>query len=375
MTLLWRLISPRMIVLLAIIAAAYIEKADAAPTAWVEVTGHAAIAGQADRDSARRRALADALFNAALAGGADVRGHTAVSKAVVTSDLTIVRAMGRVIEHHIIGQKETGGLWSVSIRARVGLGTDPFCPSPRRLVVSAYAPQIDVSPQAPAWTASLAQSIATELTEQLDRHPATDIVRITNRPFPKGTARSEAMDYTALTVGSVRLQPGELGFVAHLRLTPTQDRLGPGIALDAEVQLHGASGEVSRQTFHREASLAKPALLGRLGDLTQRDRQTMTRALTKGLKEDFNRLLDTKACDPIMATLSAADKGRLSVPIGRSHGLTRAAIAFTADRDNTTTLLEIVDLSGDRALLRPLDPGLSAADLAGRPVRFVEAAW
>ena len=236
-------------------------------------------------------------------------------------------------------------------------------------------PQIDVSPEAPAWTASLAQSVATELTDQLARHPATDIVRITNRPLPKGKARNEAMDYTALTVGLVRLQPGELGFVAHLRLTSTGDLRGPGIALDAEVQLHGAAGEVSRQSFHREATLAKPALLGRLGDLTQRDRQTMTRALTKGLKDDFNRLLDTKACDPIMATLSAADKGRLSVPIGRRHGLTRATIAFTADRDNTTTLLEIVDLSGDRALLRPLDPGLSPADLAGRPVRFVEAAW
>lgn len=369
------LISPRMIVLLAIIAAAFIERADAASTAWVEVTGHAAIAGESDRDSARRRALADALFNAALAGGADVRGHTAISASVVTSDLTIVRAMGRVLEHQIVAQKETAGLWSVSIRARVGLGGDPFCTSPHRLVISAYAPMIEVSPMAPAWTGPLAQSVATELTEQLGRHPATEVVRITNRPAPQNTGRSEAMNYTALTVGSVRMKPGEMGFSVHLMLNPTSDLRGPGLELAAEIQLHSPSGEVSRHRFQRVATMAKPPLLGRLGELTQRDRLTMTRALTKGLKEEFTRLLSTLACEPIRATLASADKGRLSVPIGRRHGLSRATIAFTADRDTTSTLLEIVELSADRALLRPLDPGLSVAALSGRPVRFVEAAW
>lgn len=370
-----RVFNPRLIVLLAIIAAAFIGKGNAATSAWVEVTGHAAIAGEADRDSARRRALADALFNAALAGGADVRGHTAISSAVVTSDLTIVRAMGRVLEHKIVAQTETGGLWAVSIRARVGLGGDPFCASPHRLVVSAYAPRIEVAPQAPAWTAALAQSIATELTEQLARHPATEIFRITDQQIPKGQLGSEAMDYSALTKGSIRLQPGELGFTVHLRLAPMRDARGPGVALDADMQLHSANGEVSRQTFQREATLSKPAILGRLAELTQRDRITMTKALTKGLKDSFTRLLDAKACDPITARLAAAEKGSLSVPIGRRHGLSRATIAFTADRDSTTTLLEIVELSADRAILRPLDPGLSTAALAGRPVRFVEAAW
>ncbi len=372
---LFRLISPRMVVLLAIIAIAFIEKVDAATSAWIDVTGHAAISGPADHDSARRRALADALFNAALAGGADVRGHTAISNATVTSDLTIVRAMGRVLEHHILSQKENAGLWSVSIRARVGMGGDPFCPSPHRLVLSAYAPVIDVSPYAPAWTAVLAQTLAAELTDQLRRHPSVELVRVTNRPLPQAATRPETFDYTALTVGSVRLEPGELGFVTHLRLNPTKDLRGPGLALKAEIQLHSAKGEVSRHTFEREATLAKPALLGRLSELTKRDRQTMTRLLTQDLRAEFNRLLDTKACEPITATLANAEKGQLSVPIGRRHGLSRATIAFTADRDTTSTLLEIVDLSANRALLRPLDPGLSPASLAGRPVRFVEAAW
>ncbi len=363
----------RAILAIAFAWALLIGQARAAETAWIDVTGHAAISGEADRDSARRRALADALFNAALMGGADVRGHTAVSKSVVTADLTIVRAIGRVMEHRIIDQKERQGLWEVSIRARVGLEGDPFCPTPRRLIVSAYAPEIVVSPHAPAWAAELAQQVSADLIEQLDRHPATDIVRITDRRIP-AVSRNESMDYTVLTQGSVQLQPGELGFVSLLRIDPLSDAFGPGVALEAELQVHSRDGGVYRQIFRREASLGKPRLLGRAAELTRRDRMGMAKALTAGLKETFTSLLDTKACEPVVAVLSGAG-GKLSVPVGRRHGLSRAALAFTTDHDHTTELLEVIDLGSDRAILRPLDPGLSVQSLAGRPVRFVEAAW
>ena len=100
--------------------------------------------------------------------------------------------------------------------------------------------------------------------------------------------------------------------------------------------------------------------------------------------------------DDVMAL--AQDAGVKVVPTGIDHGTVtliadhrpfevttlrrdvatdgrRATIAFTADLDTTSTLLEIVELSANRAVLRPLDPGLSPTALAGRPVRFIEAAW
>ena len=364
----------RALMALAFAWAVLLGRVEAAETQWIEVAGHAAISGQSDQDSARRRALADAIFNAALAGGVDVRGHTAVHNSVVTSDLAIVRVLGRVLDHQIIAQSQANGLWTVTIRARVGMGGDPYCQSPRRLMVSAYAPVIEVSPHAPAWAGELAQQVAADLILQLDRHPSTDIVRITDRTLPAASLRSEALDYTTITQGSVRLQPGEMGFVPVLRLGSTGNLAGPGVVLEAELQLHSPDGGVYRQVFSREASLGKPRLAGRLGELTRRDRQAMAKALTSGLKETFTRLLDTKACSPLTATLAANGK-TLHVPIGRNHGLSRAALAFTSDRDHSTELLEVVDLGATSATLRPLDPGVPVSSLSGRPVRFVDAAW
>lgn len=363
----------RMIVLVLLVFLAYIEKSNAAESQWVEVTGHAAIAGEKDRDSARRRALADALFNAALIGGADVRGHTAVSKSVVTADLTIVRAIGRVLDHSILAQKERQGIWEVTIRARVGLGGDPFCQSPHRLAVSVYAPIIDVSPHAPAWSEELARTLAVELIDQLERHPATDIVRVTDRSPPKAKL-GEAYDYTILTKGSVRMAPGEYGFVPVLRIDRGRTALGDTVRLEAEFQLHSPDGLAYRQVFSREADLINSRLLGRVGDLTRRDRVTMAKTLTKGIRETFDALLTAKACEPLVARL-ASQGGKLSVPIGSRHGLSRATLAFTTDRNHTSELLEIVDLGSNRATLRPLDPASTVKSLSGRTVRFVEAAW
>lgn len=363
----------RMVVLVLLVLLAYIERSQAAESQWVEVTGHAAISGAEDRDAARRRALADALFNAALMGGADVRGHTAVSKSVVTADLTIVRAIGRVLDHAILSQKERQGLWEVTIKARVGLGGDPFCQSPHRLPITVYAPIIDVSPHAPAWSEELGRTIAVDLIEQLDRHRATDIVRVTDRR-PPAVGANEALDYTVLTKGSVRMAPGEFGFVPVLRIDAGRTALGDTVLLEAEFQLHSPDGGVYRQVFASSAEMVNSRLLGRLGELTRRDRVSMAKALTKGLRETFDALLDVKSCEPLISRLGVQG-GKLTVPIGSRHGLSRAALAFTADRNTTTELLEIVEIGPNHATLRPLDPASTPKSMSGRTVRFVEAAW
>lgn len=371
----WRRMRAALVLLLGLgAAAAAPASALARESHWVEVTGHAAISGPEDRDSARRRALADALFQAALIGGAEVRGHTAVSQSVVTADLSIVRAIGRVLDHRILAQAERQGLWQVTIAARVGLGGDPFCPAPRRLPVSIYAPEIVVSPDAPAWAEPLARSLAADLIEAVDRHPATDLIRITDRAIP-ADGRAEGFDYTVLTQGSVRLQPGDIGFAPALRLSTTRGAFGDRLELEAELRLYDPDGRLLRQEFHSSAMLALPRALGRMTDITRRDRQAVSQALRKGLDGLLQGLLDQRACDPVTAVLQARGGKGLIVPVGRRHGLSRAALAFTTDRDHTTALLEIVALDGSQAELRSLDPNITPAMLHGRPVRFLEAAW
>lgn len=350
-----------------------VGSAQAAGAEWIEVTGLATATGAQDDESGRRRALADALYQAALMGGADVRGHSAMSKSVMTSDTVIVRAVGRVLDFRVLSQRRVQGTWQVTISARVGVGGDPFCQSPRRLLISAYAPEIAVSPEAPAWTAELAPAIVADLFRQLEKHPSTDVIRMTNRQLPVGT-RPEGFDYQVLTAGSVRLAPGELGFVPVVRISSYRDLAGETLALDLELLLHDPNGSLYRQPFQRSVALGKITGLGRVSALTERSRSKVAKLLTQGLSETFDALLKQKACEPVVAQARLRG-GKLEVPVGRRIGLTKAAIAFTMDRNATTELLEITQVSANSAVLKPLNPDLSLKAFDGTFVRFVEAAW
>lgn len=338
----------------------------------VEATGFAIQSGAEDAASAKRRAVADALLQAALSGGASVTGHTVMDKSVITSDLLIVRPVGRVMRHEILALSQNGATWTATIRAVVGAGVSGECTRRRNLSLIVYAPVIAVEPQAPAWTEPLAMDVAKAMVRRLEAHPATELVRVTDRPFPRLSKKREATDYETLTRGSVRLGQGEHAFIPVVQVTVGGMGMKPDLRMRIEMVLISGNGEESRQAVERSVKLPGVSPLGRLAIAIDPDRRQLAAQLTEGLEREMDALLDIETCKPIMARLEVAG-GKIVAPVGSSAGLTRGSIAFTADADSSTEMLEVVELSGERAVLRPLDPGRGAKAFAGRPVRFVEA--
>jgi Flagellar assembly protein T, N-terminal domain len=338
---------------------------------WIEATGFAIQSGAEDGPSAKRRAVADALLMAALSGGADVKGHTVVDRSVVTSDLLIVRPVGRVKEHRLMSAVKTGDTWQVVVEARVGLGPDAACGARRRLVITAFAPDIEVSPHAPAWAEPLAQEVANDLVRQVERHSSVELVRVTDRHMSTRSAAREAVDYTVLTKGSVRMGPGEHGFVPVIRLDVGGPSRRPELRLDLTMRLIGGNGEETRQDVARSVKLPGVSPLGRLAVLVEPDRGQMAAKLTAGLDRAMTALLDVETCKPVLARLVVSGH-TISAPVGRRQGLTKGSIAFTADADGSTEMLEVVGLDAEGVTLRPLDPNRPAKAFSNRPVRFFE---
>lgn len=357
----------RVLLLLLALAASPLQAADI----WIEATGFAVQSGADDAASAKRRAVADALLMAALSGGAEVRAHTVVDRSVVTSDMLIVRPVGRVKEHRLLSATQAGDTWQVVLQARVGTGPDGACDVRRRLVISAYAPQIDVSPYAPAWAVPLAQEVANDLVRQLKRHPMVEVVRVTDHALPDMADGRERPDYTALTRGSVRLAAGEHGFVPVIRVDVGGAGRRAGLELHMELVLTGGNGEVTRATVDRRVALPEKSLLGRAAVLVAPDRRQLSAKLTAGLDGAMTEMLDVETCKPVLTRLVVAG-GAISAPVGRRQGLTKGAIAFTADGDGSTEMLEVTGLGADGVTLKPLDPNRPAKAFAGRPVRFFE---
>ena len=352
---------------------AFLSEAHAQDAVWIETEGHAFVTSPHDVDSARRRALADALLNAALAGGAIVQGHTVVNLAVVERDLLIVRPMGRVMRHEIIDMSRMGDMWRMKIRAMVGNGGLMDCQFPNTLNVTSYRPNVRVSPYAPAWAEPLAADVVQTLYGVLDRHPSTGAFRLTDRIMPVGlsSARDER-SYQTLTQGSVRLMPGDYGFIPDVEIDVVAEGRRKEVILTLHMALHDHNGQiVSQSSTQRSIKLAGPSIFGNAAVIAQATRMQMATDLTRGLDREFNDFLRVQSCTPLAARIQKAGND-LIVTVGKRHGLSRGAIAFTTDSNDTVEMLEIVSLNDRQATLRPMDPTRSLSHFNGRTIRFIE---
>jgi hypothetical protein len=333
---------------------------------WIEVVGSAATTGPADRDAARRRALADALLSAALAGGAMVRGHSVMSNMRLTSDLLVVRPVGSVLAHQVLSEDFDGHLWRIRIRAQVGQPSASTCGDRRQMFVTMYPPRVRVSPSAPAWTAALANDLGFRLAELAEADPAVARLTRANR-LPNADPARDRGNYLVLTSGNVRAGAGGHGLFTDIAIEPA----GRDLTLSLALRLDGPAGERIEKSHQAAVRLAGVSALGRAAVLAERDRATLTQHLAGGVRPALSALLHEAGCRPVLARLDMSG-GKLVVPVGRAHGVKRTNLAFTVDEDASTEMLEVVKLAEHSAMLAPIDPARNVASLAGRPVRFLD---
>ena len=333
---------------------------------WVRVTGIAAVKGPDDDDSARRRALADALLTAALTGGAELRGYTALDKGVITADLAILRPRGRILQHQILGADRDGAFWKVRIRAKVGAATPLDCGTTRRMVVTAYAPVLNLDPSAPAWSAAFAETLAGRLVDRLDRNPGTELDRVTNRARPMGHAAVPAgFDYTSLTQGVIDQRGGDTAFEVVIDLRAS----GQTVSMRTELRVTEGTGRLTRQVIANETTVPR---LASVSQFTGRPRAVAEADLARGVEAALDTLLRDQTCRPPEARLDVAG-GTITAPVGTRHGLRSGALAVIMDQDQGFGFLDIVALGRDSVTLKPLDPVARPDALRGVRVEFLDA--
>ena len=83
-------------------------------------TGRAAITSNVPAELARMRALEDALYLAALQGGAKINGFSAVSTDTSVQDHFVIRPSSKILDYTILSEEKTDTGVEVKIRAAVG---------------------------------------------------------------------------------------------------------------------------------------------------------------------------------------------------------------------------------------------------------------
>ena len=346
---------------------------------FTETTGRAAIIDPAMEQEARMMALEDALYLAALEGGARIDGFSAVMTDSSLEDHFVIRPASRILDYTITNEVIDDLHYQVSIRAAVGDLPKGTCLHRRDVNLTVFAPKITHGKAVAAEAGPMAPRVISALIETIEAHPGINANRATDTVLdPARLARTtDQFDYQALTTGVTRVRRGDFALIPEITLTSRRVRNGFDRHDDmlVSIEMHLFAGESYAPVDHFESRqqittrLRSPfRTVNVLGQPRRPVILDTMRAPVAALVDDMAAKLQ---CAPLSATMSVVD-GRLSVPIGSYHGMRENALAVASGTDTPWQIMRVTSVSPMSSMLTPLNEKRDINTLAGRTAEFME---
>ena len=355
------------------------HSASAAPFQFTETTGRAVIIDDAAQQEARLLALEEALYLAALQGGARINGFSAITADTSLEDHFVVRPASRILDYTITNEVIDDQHYEVSIRAAVSDLPRGTCLHERAVNLTVFAPVMRQAPDTPAIAGPMAEQVIAALVDVIDVKPALNArLATTTKLDPARLARAnDSFDYEALTTGLIRVREGDFAMIPEIVLTGS---LGGSEVfrkeiLHMDIMLHLFSGEDYEfiETFSRSASLhvQNKTVLRSFDVLTRATRPDMLRQMLDQVEPLVSRMTNTLRCRPLTATLAVAD-GRLQVPIGSYHGMRQNVLAVASGTNTPWHIMRVTQVNAMSSQLTPLNSNRDLSRLVGQTVEFME---
>ncbi len=346
---------------------------------FTTATGRAAITSNVPAELARMRALQDALYLAALQGGANINGFSAVSTDTSVQDHFVVRPSSKIIDYTILSEEKSDSQIEVSIRAAVGNLPETKCNRTRPLNMTLYRPDTYIDMNVPAWIEIYHSKLFNELTYMLDSDPLIKISNAMNVPLSPQKLKTidEKFDYASVLSPQIRVRPGDFAIIPSLYVS-AEDRTTRFLtSRQIEIKLglkvfSGANydliGEFKRSTLFENDTIA---LFQNLADLDKPTREDLIKVMTGLIEPLTSEMITTLGCQSLNDTLYL-DAQRLTAQLGSNQGVTPNMLAITSGKHSPWTVLRVVSVSSNSSILEPLDKARELSELDGKVVEFME---
>lgn len=344
----------------------------------VEAVGQAVATGAASDARLRSRALQDALYQAALKGGARINGYSVTSNAVLTSDVLVVRPDSQIIDYRIVEEKVTRSTARIAIQAYVGrIDTPPACDRRAVLDIALQRPQVELAASAPAWLIATEEVTAALLERDINALDGVTLVQASDASRQSQSSLAAEFDYTSLTLGVLQ----NAGARAQVKTLSTTISLSGskssafknGLLVQVESKLFDPSLERAPlvRVVTRELLLNRTTPIQLVNANSRATRQEILTQIGAMARDMARDMIVQRMCQSLSAKLVLRE-GTLTAPFGRNDGLTRHHLAYTQGRDTPYEILEIEVLNDQSAEVRPLDSSRTSAFFAGQTVQFME---
>ena len=346
----------------------------------VTVTGRAAIFHEDALDEARDMALEDALYYAALKGGAKIDGFSSVDAQTNLNDMIVVRPASQLLDYSITNEMQDDTHYAVTIEAVVGDMVLSGCQNRPVSHVTLFRPVLQIASDLPHWMSQLPASLSQMLAIRLSEQPSLRLRDARKVQLAAATTPNNPLnqfDYTQLTTGRVVLQAGDFAVQTKISFkSESESNLFSKTEftiIEIESTVSDGGGQAATQQIKDEFTiqLGKNLSLRSLTVFSQETREAIKSLVVMAADVHAEKITERLTCLPMTAQLNISD-GRLQAKLGRRQGLSLNHLAVAEGKQTQWTILRVSEARDNSVILTPLDINRNIGELAGVEVTFLE---
>ena len=348
----------------------------------VEATGRAILL-ENDINTSRKRALEDALYLAALRGGANIDGFSAISSNTIINDHSIVKATNRVIDFKILSEEQSKEFLSIKISAVVGDDTTGQKCKKRPLNITLLKGAYNIHSNVPSQLSRYTPIWFKKIYEIISNTPnviASNQHNKTLEDLKKANVNS-TFNYNALTKGIPFIQAGDYSIVPIVYLA-AMSRYSNFSNYNFKFELNIYKGPdfklVSKKSYDLPIKYQLDSKFQFIKNISTLNINDINREVNGYLSKSINSFLFELNCQPLEGTLAIND-GKLIVDLGKKQGLRQKQIGIikginidNSMLNNSSIIVHTREVFDNYSVLLPLNENLKLANLDKMIVEFVE---
>lgn len=333
-------------------------------------------------ETSRKRALEDAIYIAALKGGADVDGFSAISSNTIINDQSIIKATNRVIDFKILSEKQDKEFLSIKISAIVGDEFSKINCKSRPININLFKGSITVDSNVPSELVRYTSLWYNKVYEIISKTPNVLVKNYKNRNLNQiiKSSKNPSFDYNSVTIGIPTIQAGNYSLVPKLDLTKFNKNSFGNYILNVSFDLYKGQN-IKLETSKSYELLINYQLESKfqfLTNITTLNIDKLDQNVNNHLLTATNSFLNEINCKPLEGKLTV-NEGKLQVDLGSKQGLKRKQIGLVKGiniqnsmLNNSSVILHTDDVFDNYSTLLPLNDNIKLTNLNNLIVKFLE---
>ena len=344
----------------------------------VSATGRAVIIDQANVHEAKNIALEDALYLAALKGGAKIDGFSSVQADTSLDDHFVVRPSSEILDYRITNEIKDDLHYEVTVEAAVGKILERACHNRAIGHLTMFAPTMSMTRSVPGWLSTMPSTMMVDLYRQLENTTNLKLYNEAATVLDTDKMKQDARyDYNSLMNGKPSIRDGDFSFETNIAFESfsadfafAQSQYLRAIittSLYAGSQLTPL-GQI-RDEIKLKLGERSPSLLISKLSTTKRDEVKTT--LLGGLKSHAKAIASATLCLPLQALIKL-ENDKLRVDLGMRQGIQVNRLAMVSGVGSKWSVLRVIEAGDGYSILEPLSRQRKPVNLNGKFATFLE---